>query len=91
MQEAYDGRSYRNADLSLKNIRAGVKLNEGSNILELTLDMEGVDTEELKYLLQSFRMKKKYYRLKNGSFIPLGSGELNTVAKLLEDFWGFLI
>jgi SNF2 family DNA or RNA helicase len=69
----------------LKNIRAGVKLNEGGNMLELTLDMEGVDTEELKYLLQSFRMKKKYYRLKNGSFIPLGSGEINTMAKLLEE------
>lgn len=46
-----------------KNIRADVKLYEGSNMLELTLDMEGVDTEDLKYLLQSLRMKKKYYRL----------------------------
>ncbi len=69
----------------LKNINASVKLKEGSNLLELTLDMEGVDTEELKYLLQSFRMKKKYYRLMNGSFIPLGSGEINTMAKLLEE------
>ncbi|HEY5587148.1 MAG TPA: DEAD/DEAH box helicase [Ruminiclostridium sp.] len=69
----------------MKNIKAGVRLNEGSSILELTLDMGGIDTEELKDLMKSFRMKKKYYRLRNGAFIPLGAKELSTMVKLLEE------
>lgn len=64
--------------------RAGVRLNSEINMLELDLNFDEVPREELKELLHSFQIKKKYYRLKNGSFIDLDDRTLNEVAGILN-------
>ncbi len=77
--------SFKNLNiLSTKTFKTSVRLNEDS-LLSFTMEIEGVDPAELAQLMKSLRLKKKYYRLKNGSFIPLQSGAFEPVAKLLAD------
>lgn len=64
--------------------RAAVRLKEDSRLLEMDLSFEGVPREELKDIFHSLQLKKKYHRLKNGSFIYLESQETKSGLKLLN-------
>lgn len=47
----------------------GVKVE--NNLLEIDLSKININREELKDVLMKYRLKKKYYRLKDGSFLNL--------------------
>lgn len=64
--------------------KAGVRMNTGLNMLELELSFDEVPKDELKDLFHSFQIKKKYYRLKNGSFINLGNKTIHDVTQILS-------
>lgn len=64
--------------------KAGVRMNTGLNMLELELSFNEVPKEELKDLMHSYQIKKKYYRLKNGSFINLEDKVISEVSKILN-------
>ncbi len=64
--------------------KAGVRMNSELNMLELDLTFEEVPKEELRELIHSFQIKKKYYRLKNGSFINLEDRTINEVNQILN-------
>lgn len=65
-------------------IAAGVKLNTGTDLLEMTLQYENTDPQELIELLSAYKLKKKYHRMKNGAFIPLDSAQFQNAAELVE-------
>ena len=65
------------------SFKAGVRLNKEIDMLELELDFEDVPKDELRELLHSYQVKKKYYRLKNGSFINLEDASLDDISKIL--------
>ncbi len=64
--------------------QAGLRVKNELNLLEMDLKYEEVPKEELKDLFKSFRLKKKYYRLKNGSFINLEEGDISEVWDILK-------
>jgi SNF2 family DNA or RNA helicase len=64
--------------------KAGVRMNSEFNMLELDLVFDEVPKEELKELLHSYQIKKKYYRLKNGSFINLEDKTISEVSHILN-------
>lgn len=66
------------------NFKAGVRLNAGLNMLELDISFDEVPKDELRDLFHSFRIKKKYYRLKDGSFIMLNDEKLDEVSRIME-------
>lgn len=70
---------------SNSNFKSNIILND-NNLLEFNFQIEGIDNKELKEILASVREKKKYYRLKNGGFLPLDSEEINSAA----DFFDYL-
>ena len=51
----------------------GVKIE--NNLLVINLENINYDKNEIKEILQRYALKKKYYRLKDGSFIDLESNE----------------
>lgn len=55
----------------LQNI--GVKID--NNLLNIEVALEDIDREELVNILKLYRLKKKYYRLKDGSFFNLTESE----------------
>lgn len=68
---------------SPESFKASVRLT-GSNLLEFRFDIDGVDKKELVDIFHALKEKKKYFRLKNGSFIPLTSHELIEVSSILD-------
>lgn len=51
----------------------GVKIE--NNLLSVDIDNFNFDKEELKEILEKYRLKKKYHRLKNGDFLNLEENE----------------
>ena len=64
------------------SISAGINSGEG-NYLEINFKIDDIDPAEYKNILNAYREKRKYYKLKNNSFINLNNDELN-------DFLGFI-
>ncbi|MCF6096355.1 DEAD/DEAH box helicase [Thermovorax subterraneus] len=65
-------------------IRPSVRSLAG-NLLEIRMDMEGIDEKTAEEILRAIKEKKKYFRLKDGSFLSLEGDEVKGVEKLLED------
>lgn len=66
------------------NLTTNLSVKADSNLFEMEFDYEDIPKEELKDLFQSYRLKKKYYRMKNGSFINLEDNNLKNVVDILE-------
>lgn len=60
----------------------GIKIN--NNLLEIDLKNLEIDKEELKNIMEKYSLKKKYYRLKDGSFINIENNkEIEFLDKLV--------
>lgn len=78
---------------SLKNMKlkssvsfsAKFRLSSDSGLLEFTFDADGIDRSELADIFAAMRRKKKYYQLKNGSFINLESNEFIKINDFMEE------
>lgn len=62
------------------SIGVGVRLD--SDLLNLNILLDGIERQELADVLDSYRQRKKYHRLKDGSFIDLKQGSLSELASL---------
>ncbi|MCJ7689570.1 MAG: DEAD/DEAH box helicase, partial [Clostridiaceae bacterium] len=63
--------------------KSNIKLNK-ENLLEFSFSIDGVDKTELREVFAALKEKRKYYRLKNDSFVLLDSNNLLKVAQMIE-------
>lgn len=63
-------------------ISVGVRVS--GNWLELNVDTGDLSGAELQKILEEYRQKKPYYRLKNGEFLKLDEGGLMMVARMVD-------
>ncbi|HEY5583482.1 MAG TPA: DEAD/DEAH box helicase [Ruminiclostridium sp.] len=61
-----------------------LRLNSINDFLEFSFNIEGVQRDELAAIFDSIRQKKKYFRLKDGAFLPLESDGLRNMAEIIE-------
>lgn len=69
--------------VSCCKVDVGVSLSE--DLLELTMHTDELSREELAEILSKYGRKKKYFRLKNGSFIHTEDAGLQTLLHLRQD------
>ncbi|MTI82671.1 MAG: helicase [Firmicutes bacterium] len=69
--EGFRGLKVRNA----AGFSGGVRLSEDSDMLEFSFQLGDIDMAELGDVFSSLREKKKYHRLKDGSFLPLDASD----------------
>ena len=68
---------------SLKIGNMGIRLQ--NDLLSINLDSLNIDINELKSIIEKYELKKKYYRLKDGSFLNLeDSKEVAFLDKLVN-------
>lgn len=69
-------------------IRPAGKVSVGISIdgatLQLSMLSEGMTNEELVELLSKYKQKKKFYRLKDGSFIHVEGEDIETLAQMSQ-------
>lgn len=61
-----------------------VRLDETLDILEISFQYNDIQQDELADIFHSLKLKKKYHRLRDGSFLDLNQTELASVAQLLD-------
>ena len=66
----------------VNKVKVSVGVSLSSGLLDLNFSTEDVAPAELLDILKSYRKKKKYYRLKDGSFVDLDEPSLEMLAEL---------
>ena len=66
------------------SISSGIRLNEDNDLLEFSFHIEGIDDSLLMDVFNGLNQKKKYFKLKDGSFLPLEMKELEKVKDTLD-------
>lgn len=83
--ELYYSDGFKNMGIrSTGNFTVGIKVNSDIDLLELDINYDDISKEELKNLFRSFQLKKKYYRLKDGSFINLDDAGIEKINDILD-------
>ncbi len=86
LTEIYYSNTFKSFSVqSAGKLSSSVRLLENSELLEMSLSYEAVPKEELKDVFRSLQLKRKYYRLKNGSFIDLTEKETQASLQVLKD------
>ena len=68
---------------SLRSRQTQIGVSLEGNLLNLKIDTEGIDRQELFSILESYQQKKKYHRLKDGSYLNLTESGLSSVSDLV--------
>lgn len=63
-------------------LSVGVSVSQG--LLDLEIGSEDVSRQELLDILKSYRLRRKYYRLKNGDFLNLEDNSLEMLSELMQ-------
>lgn len=66
---------------SHKSVLKSVK----GNLLEIDVKFDNIDTDQVENLLKAVKEKKRYYRLKDGSFISLEDESIKDLGNVLTD------
>ena len=65
-----------------KSVSMGLRIK--NNLLEIEIDDLGFDSQELTNVIKSYRQKKKFYRLKDGSFVNIDSSGIDTLVNITD-------
>lgn len=65
-------------------IHTAINFNDNIKLLEVNVSYDAVPKDELKAFFEALKQKKKYHRLKDGSFVNLADGDMEQIGKLLE-------
>ncbi len=68
---------------SLGKVTVGVSISD-DNMLQLSMPKQAFDFDELLDILASYRLKRRYHRLKDGTFVTLGEQQLGALADFVE-------
>ncbi len=68
----------------VRNINASVGVSVSEGLLELNIRSKDIPMDELLNILQSYRAKRKYYRLKDGAYVNLEDQSLEMLSELME-------
>jgi SNF2 family DNA or RNA helicase len=81
----YYSENFKNMTLRASlSFSGGLRLNQESDMLEFSFNIDGIDRSEIKSIFESFKEKKKYFRLKNGSYVPLNSKEMIDMVDIID-------
>jgi SNF2 family DNA or RNA helicase len=71
-----------------RSIRRNVKISVGvsvkSEIMDLEISADSLSTQELLDILNSYRLKKKYHRLKNGDFVDITDESIAELSSMMD-------
>ena len=82
--EVYISESFKNIKIvNPPKVTVGVSINSGW--LDINIDTGDFPIGELKQVIDSYNKKKKFYRLKNGTFFNLEENLFSSIAQITEN------
>ncbi|ROR29297.1 SNF2 family DNA or RNA helicase [Mobilisporobacter senegalensis] len=83
--ELYYSEEFRKIKINKPStLSTNVRVSSEIDLLEIEFDYDNIPKEELKDIFQSIRLKKKYFRLKNGDFININDKNINQMLDIME-------
>ena len=80
------GEVYISESLKIMDVKSAPKVTVGislsGDLLEFSLESEEMPLKQLAEILARYDRRKKYYRLKDGTFIDMSQGEMDTLANI---------
>ncbi len=76
------------SDIRIRNLSefsGGVEINKSLDLLEFDFNIDGINISELSNVYESIKRNKKFYRLKDGSFLPLDNEKINNIMEIVDD------
>jgi len=67
------------------NFNVGLRVSSDMDLLEMDFNYCDMTAQELERLFRSLRVKKKYYRLENGSFINLMDEDFEKLSAIMDN------
>lgn len=84
LSDVYYSNQFKSMEIKDPSSFSGsLRLENEHSMLEFSFDIEGVSHQELPDIFRSLKEKKKYYKLKDGSFLPLEYKELDEVYDII--------
>ena len=83
MGEVRCTRAFRSRQ-TVKRVKVAIGVSVSSGLLDLDIRTTDVPPEELLDMLAGYRQKKKYYRLRDGSFVSLEEESVGMLAELAD-------
>ena len=68
----------------MPKVTAGVSVND-MDLLEVTFNMKDLDFNELMDILDSYRQKRRYHRLKDKTFVTLGEQQMQALSDFVDN------
>lgn len=84
LADVYASEEFKKIKLAT-NVAVAAGLSIKGNLLHVTWDVEGMSKDELYDILNAYRRKKKYHRLRSGELLNLGNSGLDVFADMQED------
>lgn len=82
--EVYYSDSFKNMKVfNSSSYSTSVSLSS-NDFLEFSFNIDGIDSNEIKNIVKALKEKKKYYRLKKGSFINLEDDNIKEIGNMLD-------
>lgn len=69
----------------IKGYRSYARTRHGSGIIDISIDIEGINEKEIKEVLKSIKEKKKYHKLKGGKLISLEGEGIDELSNLIDE------
>lgn len=80
------GEVYVSENLKVMDVKPAPKVTVGislsGDLLEFSLDSEEMPLKQLAEILGKYDRRKRYFRLKDGTFIDMSQGDLDTIANI---------
>ncbi|HAN09602.1 MAG TPA: helicase [Clostridiales bacterium] len=85
VDEIYYSDEFKNIKVKPKtNFKASTRMGD-NNLLEISFDYGDIDKDEIHNILKAFRQKKKYHRLKDGSFLNLDDENIQEMEDIIGE------
>lgn len=65
-------------------LSTNLRVRNDVNLLEVEFEFDNIPKEELKSVFQAIRLKKKYFRLKDGNFIHIDDSNISQMVDIME-------
>jgi SNF2 family DNA or RNA helicase len=78
---------YSDSFKKIKTISPKTSFNlcqSNNELLEFNFDIDGINNDELPGILRNLQIKKKYFRLKDGSYLPIYNDDFQTISDIME-------
>lgn len=68
----------------IKGYRSYARTRQDNGMVDIFIDIEGINEKEIKEVLKAIKEKKKYHKLKNGKLISLEGKEADKLLNLID-------